>query len=143
MERIQIQSTRKQYLVVDQYDNELGVIAIDPSDTKIAKRAVTAKDNILAYIDEASQIVDEKNKENVIDELAAIDEKIKEEINTIFNYDVSAIVFGNIHCLSTSNGITFVENFLEAVTPIIEKEFEREFQATSNRISKYTERYHK
>ena len=143
MERIQIQSTRKQYLVVDQYDNELGVIAIDPSDTNIAKRAVTAKDNILAYIDEASQIVDEKNKENVIDELAAIDEKIKEEINTIFNYDVSAIVFGNIHCLSTSNGITFVENFLEAVTPIIEKEFEREFQATSNRISKYTERYHK
>ena len=142
MERIKIQSTRKQYLVVDQYDNELGVIAIDPSDTNIAKRAVTAKDNILAYIDEASQIVDEKNKENVIDELAAIDEKIKEEINTIFNYDVSAIVFGNIHCLSTSNGITFVENFLEAVTPIIEKEFEREFQAASNRISKYTERYH-
>ncbi len=143
MERIQIKSTKKQYLIVDQYGNELGVIVIDPSDTNMAKRAEAAKDNILAYINEASQIADDKNEESIIDRIAENDKKIKEEINTIFNYDVSSVIFGDTHCLSTSNGVTFVENFLDAVTPVIEQEFEKEFQAASSRISRYTERYHK
>ncbi len=143
MERIQIKNTKKQYLIVDQYGNELGVIVIDPSDTNMAKRAETAKDNILAYINEASQIADDKNEESIIDRIAENDKKIKEEINTIFNYDVSSVIFGDTHCLSTSNGVTFVENFLDAVTPVIEQEFEKEFQAASSRISRYTERYHK
>lgn len=143
MERIQIKNTKKQYLIVDQYGNELGVIVIAPSDTNMAKRAKAAKDNILAYINEASQIADDKNEESIIDRIAENDKKIKEEINTIFNYDVSSVIFGDTHCLSTSNGVTFVENFLDAVTPVIEQEFEKEFQAASSRISRYTERYHK
>ena len=143
MERISVKSTKKQYLVVDQYDNELGVVEIDLTDTNIAKRADTAKENILAYIDEAATIADEEDKDTAIDKISEIDEKIKQEINILFNYDVSSVVFGATHCLSTSNGVTFVENFLEAVTPIIEEEFDKEAKAASARISKYTERYHK
>ena len=143
MERISVKSTKKQYLVVDQYDNELGVIEIDPTDSNIAKRGEFAKQNILAYIDEATKIAGTEDKDSAIDKISEIDEKIKQEINVLFNYDVSSVVFGATHCLSTSNGVTFVENFLEAVTPIIEKEFEKEAQASSSRVSKYTERYHK
>ena len=143
MERISIKSTKKQYLLVDQYDNELGVVTIDLSDTNMAKRADVAKENILAYIDEATKIADQKEDAKVIDMITDIDAKIKEEINKLFNYDVSSVVFGNTNCLSTSKGVTFVEHFLEAVAPIIEKEFEQETQAASSRVSKYTERYHK
>lgn len=143
MERITVKNTKKQYMVVDQFNNELGVIEIDPTDSNMAKRAETAKQNILGYIDEASKIADAEMKDAAIDKITDIDNKIKEEINTLFNYDVSSVVFGVTHCLSTSNGVTFVENFLEAIAPIIEKEFEAEQQASSKRVSKYTERYHK
>lgn len=141
MEKIVVKSTKKKYLIIDQFDNELGVIEIDPTDTNIAKRAVVAKDNILAYINEASKIADTENTDDAIDKITEIDKKIKTEINNLFNYDVAAVVFGETHCLSTSNGVTFVENFLEAITPVIEREFNKEQKASNDRISKYTQRY--
>lgn len=143
MERIKVQSTKKQYQVVDQYDNELGVVLIDTSDTNMAKRAAVAKENILAYINEATKVVDNEDEKSAIDRITEIDNKIKEEVNKLFNYDVSSVVFGATNCLSTSGGVTFVENFLSAITPIIEKEFEQEYKAASARVNKYTERYHK
>ncbi len=143
MERIKVQSTKKQYQIVDQYDNELGIVLIDTSDTNMAKRAMVAKENILAYINEASQSAGDEDEKTAIDKITEIDSKIKEEVNTLMNYDVSSVVFGATNCLSTSGGVTFVERFLEAITPVIEKEFEQEYKAASSRVSKYTERYHK
>lgn len=143
MERIKVQSTKKQYQIVDQYDNELGVVIIDLSDTNMVKRADVAKENILAYIDEATKIADQETDAKAIDMITEIDTKIKEELNKLFNYDVSSVVFADTNCLSTSKGVTAVELFLEAISPVIEKEFEQETQAASSRVSKYTERYHK
>lgn len=143
MERIKVQSTKKQYLVVDQYDNELGVVLIDTSDTNMAKRAIVAKENILAYIDEATHTAGNEDEKDAIEKITEIDRKIKEEVNTLMNYDVSSVVFGATNCLSTSGGVTAVERFLEAITPVIEREFESEYKAASSRISKYTERYQK
>lgn len=143
MERIKVQSTKKQYLVVDQYDNELGVVLIDTSDVNMIKRADEAKKNILAYINEAARVSDNLDDESAMNKVTEIDNNIKQEVNKLLNYDVSSIVFGATNCLSTSGGVTFVERFLEAITPIIEMEFEKEFSATEKRVGKYTERYHK
>lgn len=140
MERIKVQSTKKQYLVVDNYDNELGVVTIDLSDVNMAKRAEVAKENIATFIDQAKDLAD---NDNMIDEIVKIDKSIKEELNTMFNYDISSVVFGETSCMSTIGGVMFVEKFLEAVVPIIEQEFEKEGQASAKRVSKYTERYHK
>lgn len=142
MEKITVNSTKKKYLIVNQFGDELGVITIDPSDVNILKRSENAKKNIIEYIDEATKIAGTMNDEDAMEELDKIDKKIKHELNAMFDYDVSSIFFGQTHCLSTSGGITFIENFLDAVIPVIEKEFEKEIQAASDRIDKYTARYH-
>lgn len=143
MEKILVNSGKKRYQIVDEYDNELGIIIIDPKDANLAKRAMVAKDNILVYIDRAAAIADSEKKKDAIEEISEIDEMIKKELNIMFGYDISSIVFKETNCLSTSNGITFVERFLDAITPVIEKEFEKEFKAAESRVNKYTERYHK
>lgn len=143
MEKILITSGKKRYQIVDEYDNELGVIVIDPKDINILKRMEIAKDEILAYIDEASTIAGTEDDNAAIEKITAIDDKIKQAVNRLFNYDVSAVFFGEINCLSTSNGITFIERFLDAIIPVLEKEFSKEMDASSKRISKYTEQYHK
>lgn len=142
MEKILVNSGKKRYQIVDEYDNELGIIIIDPKDVNLAKRALVAKDNILAYIDRAASIADSEKKKDAIEEISDIDEMIKKELNTMLGYDISSSVFKETNCLSTSNGITFVERFLDAIIPVIEKEFEKEFKAAESRINKYTAGYH-
>lgn len=144
MEKILVNSGKKRYQIVDEYDNELGVIVIDPKDVNLVKRAMTAKDNILAYIDKAAALSDDAGKEkDVIKEISEIDEMIKKELNTMFGYDISSVVFKETNCLSTLNGVTFIERFLEAISPVLEKEFDKEMKASESRVSKYTARYHK
>lgn len=143
MEKILIISGKKRYRIVDEYDNELGVIVIDPKDINILKRMKIAKDKILAYIDEASTIAGIEDDDVAIEKITAIDDEIKQTVNGLFNYDVSAVFFGETSCLSTSNGITFIERFLDAIIPVLEKEFGKEMDASSKRINKYTEQYHK
>lgn len=143
MEKISVKTGKKRYLVVDEYDKKLGVVEIDPADTGILKRTEDAQVNIQEALNELSSLSDDIGKKEMADKLTSIDTRIREELNALFNYDVSSVVFKKTHCISTSNGVTFVERFLDAITPIIEKEFDKEFEASSKRIRKYTEKYHK
>lgn len=140
MEKIVIQSGKKVYQIVDERDRELGVIEIDPADVGIIKRAEDAEKRIMSQIDSVKDI-DTKAKD-FTDKVNKADEEIKAALNDMFNYDISSVVFGKTHSLSTHKGVTFVERFLEAVTPVIEKVFEDESTAIANRAAKYTKQYH-
>ena len=139
MEKIVIQSGKKVYQIVDERDRELGVIEIDPADVGIVKRAEDAKQRIMAQID-VMKGIDPKAKD-FADKVAGIDEEIKAALNDMFAYDVSSVVFGDTHALSTHNGVTLIERFLDAVTPVIEKNFDKESAAMTKRMSQYTNQY--
>lgn len=139
MEKIVIQSGKKVYQIVDERDRELGVIEIDPADVGIVKRAEDAKQRIMAQID-VMKGIDPKAKD-FADKVAGIDKEIKAALNDMFAYDVSSVVFGDTHALSTHNGVTLIERFLDAVTPVIEKNFDRESAAMTKRMSQYTNQY--
>ncbi len=140
MEKIVIQSGKKVYQIVDERDKELGVIEIDPADIGIVKRAEDTKKRIMAQID-IMHGIDPKAKD-FGDKIAQVDVAIKTAMNDMFNYDISSVVFGKTHALSTHNGVTFVERFLDAVTPVIEQIFDSESVAITNRAAKYTKQYH-
>lgn len=139
MEKIVIQSGKKVYQIVDERDRELGVIEIDPADVGIVKRAEDAKQRIMAQID-VMKGIDPKAKD-FADKVAGIDKEIKAALNDMFAYDVSSVVFGDTHALSTHNGVTLIERFLDAVTPVIEKNFDKESAAMTKRMSQYTNQY--
>lgn len=119
------------------------VIYIQPTDFNIRLRNVQARKNInslLAELDKAKP----ENEEAFADLLESVDKQIKEQINYIFNYDVSKPVFGLCSPLmALKNGKSYVQVFLEAISPIIEKASKEAEKASEKRIAKHTAKYSK
>lgn len=144
MEKIKISSSAKEYLLVDENDNELGVIRVDVTDFDFFNRAKEAEKNITEIMKRMEQLQGEHVKtEEAFEQLAVCDREIKEQLNDMFDYDVSSVVFGNKNCLSIGDGETFVARFMKAVLPAIKKDIEKEQKKSLQKMSKYTKGYAK
>lgn len=70
-----------------------------------------------------------------------IDSFIKNKVDYIFGYDVSAVVFGAASSVSvTRNGDYYFDSFLNSVLPLVEREYGIRLKATNERVKKYTDR---
>lgn len=118
-------------------------IYVQASDFNIKVRARQAQKSIGALLEE----IDKANPENedaFTDVLEDIDKKVREQINFIFNSDVSEPVFGACSPLMTlSNGKSYVEAFLDAIIPELERIAKKAAEASEKRISKHTRKYTK
>lgn len=118
-------------------------IYVQASDFNIKVRARQAQKNIGALLEE----IDKANPENedaFTDVLEDIDKKVREQINFIFNSDVSEPVFGACSPLMTlSNGKSYVEAFLDAIIPELERIAKKAAEASEKRIAKHTRKYTK
>ncbi len=119
------------------------VIYIQTADFNIYTRTVQARKEIHSLLDVLDK-EDCKTEEDYADLLEDIDKKVREQINYIFNYDVSQPVFGLCSPLmSLKNGKCYVEEFLDAITPVIEESSKKAAKASEKRIAKHTKRYSK
>lgn len=70
-----------------------------------------------------------------------IDDFIKSKIDYIFGYEISKDVFGIASSVSvTKNGEYYFDNFLNALLPLIEREYQVRMKATNERVKQYTDR---
>lgn len=142
MEKIKISSNAKEYLLVDENDNELGVVRVDVTDFGFFNRAKEAEKNITEIMERMEQLQRQHMEtEEVFEQLAVYDKEVKEQLNMMFDYDVSSVVFGNKNCLSIGNGETFVARFMNAILPVIKKDIEKEQKKSVQKMSKYTKGY--
>lgn len=142
MEKIKISSSAKEYLLVDENDKELGVIKVDVTDFGFFNRAKEAEKNITEIMKKMEQLQSQHvEMEEVFEQLAQYDKEIKEQLNNMFDYEVSSVVFGNKNCLSIGNGETLVARFMKAVLPAIKKDIEKEQKKSLQKMSKYTNGY--
>lgn len=142
MEKIKISSNEKQYMVVDEHDEEMGVIKIDVTDFEFFNRTKEAEKKITEAVKKLEQL----QKQNVaveeaFAELSVLDKEVKEQLNQMFNYDVSSVVFGNKNCLSIADGKMLVARFMEAIVPVIKRDIEKEQKKSVQKMSKYTKGY--
>lgn len=142
MEKIKISSNAKEYLLVDENDNELGVVRVDVTDFGFFNRAKEAEKNITEIMERMEQLQRQHMEtEEAFEQLAVYDKEVKEQLNMMFDYDVSSVVFGNKNCLSIGNGETFVARFMNAILPVIKKDIEKEQKKSVQKMSKYTKGY--
>ena len=119
------------------------VIYVQASDFNIKLRARQAQQNIRALLEDLDK-ANPENEEAFADILEDIDKKVREQINFIFNSDVSQPVFGACSPLmSLKNGKSYVEAFLDAVLPELEKIAKKAAQASEKRIAKHAGKYAK
>ena len=138
MASIKIETGLKTYDIEDEHGNIRGQITINPKDMSFFGKAQKMRDTILHYMDDID-ITDQSKDENEIVKLFDdTDLMIKEEIDKLFGEGTSTVIFGSQSSLSTINGVTFVERFMTAFMPIIQKEFQTELDNSSARVNKYT-----
>ncbi len=115
----------------------LGQFPFVPSDIGIIDRYK----HTIQVFDELQASVTDKSDEAAITEMS---EKMKKEIDYLFNADVSGTFFKITGPFSIlGSGEFFVENVIKAVQGVIEHETGTRLEKTKSRASKYTERYHK
>lgn len=144
-ERIQIEDLVKKITIENQYGQVLGDVYISPDDYNILERAKTAEKNIQEHIrdlEKQSKSLSD-NEEELATVISGVDQKVKKEIDYLFDYPVSEVVFGNTHCLSTRRGVYFVENLLKGIMPVIERTVSEEAAASQKRMNKYLSDYQK
>lgn len=140
MARLQIDTGAKSYEIEDVNGKLLGIIFIYPSDLNLGKRLKDGEKNINALVEAAELIANDESKseEDKANDIYELDCKIKEQLDYMFNSNVSEVVFKALNCLNLNNGKYFIERFLEMIIPIITKELESTAKASKNRIDKYS-----
>lgn len=120
------------------------VISFNPADMGILERIAKSID-VIEKVTNDNQDIKLKNDGTPFEELANIaetvnkvDKTIKEQINYIFNSNISDAVFGNQSALSLCKGVPLWESFLLTIIPVIEEEVMKEKKKSAERIKKYT-----
>lgn len=128
------------------------VIYIDTTDdgillrTRDAVRKLTAAMRLIRQT-EAELNERERKGEDVterrLDEREKGEKIIREQVDYIFGYPVSDVVFGTTSAVAPYEGTTYVEAFLSAIMPVISKKLQEAREASNKRIAQYTEKYDK
>ena len=81
--------------------------------------------------------------EAALDEAVHLDNDIRGLLDWGFGAAVSDIVFGDSFSVTTSGGVTALEQFLSGVMPYVEEAFKAEVAAADARRKTYLEKYKK
>lgn len=138
MAKLQLSTGVKTYEIEDENGKLLGAISIYPNDFNIAKRAKEVQEKITTHINEAERIANQSGND-AVEQITELDNKIKEQLDYLFKTNVSCM-FNGLHCLNINpdNGKYFIENFMDMMMPVIEKEMRKAAEKNQQQVSKYT-----
>ena len=157
MEQIKINSGIYQCEIVDENNRVLGILAFNPVDFNLPDRLSKgwkniqncleqARDTISKHTEELEALkddtveIDNKDMETLAGVIADIDRDIKEQLDYIFDADLSS-VFGNTHLATPTKTGFLIENLMNALMPVIEREIKKANANSQAKKSKYTKRY--
>lgn len=144
MEKIKVSSKVKEYMVVNELDEELGIIRINVTDFDFFNRVKQAEVRIMDVVKRFKELHSQNlQTEETFVKLSELDKEIKKQLNYMFDYDVSSVVFANTNCLSIGDGQPFVTRFLQSIIPVIKRDIEKENRQSKQKMSKYTKGYRK
>lgn len=138
MERIKIDTGIKSYEIEDVTGNVVGVISFNPSDSNIIQK----------YNDVVSALEDYFNarKENAFteEEFVAAQNVIVDKLGELIGKDSAKTIFDISGPFSPmQNGALYLENVVNALGGIIEKETKKRMKKVETRMDKYLQGYKK
>ena len=132
--KIVIDTADKEYSFFNKRDEHLFDIILNPADLDIVKRYETVVDTLNAL----------DIKDDDVDGFYKADTMMKEQIDYLLNAPLAEKVFSRCNPFTPlESGKLFVEEVLEAVASVIEKEMNVRTKKVNSRIQKYTAKYHK
>lgn len=131
------------------------ILELNVSDMNIASRMTAAYDRLQKYMEEVGTILSDipedgettpELEEKVNDQLKAIDEKMREEMDYIFQAPVSEVCSYGGSMYDPFEGAFRFEHIIESLSKLYENNLAKEFESMRKRVSvktsKYTKKYH-
>lgn len=134
--QIKINDGSKVYEITNQRGEVLGAFTFIPSDIGVVGRYEHTVKEFEKIQSEMADVSAEK--------LPEYEERMKKEIDYLFNADVSGSFFSITSPFTIlASGQFYVENVINAVNQIIESETDIRLKRVESKASKYTKKYHK
>lgn len=130
--KIIIDDGSKVYSIENKRGKKLGTFEFRPSDTNIVDR-----------LDEVIEFFNNYKVPDGEDGVATAEKEITEKISYLINADAEESFFKVLGAFSPlENGELYVENVLNAVAKVIEREFKHRAKKVQRRMNKYVAKYH-
>lgn len=120
-------------------DDENAIIRVNTRDPNLYTRIIKAKKE-LQRLSDKYQSFDYADEDKAGAMLEEFDSKVKEQINYIFNSDVSSVAFGNFSSVAVYEGEAAFKKFLDAILPEVEKELEKEHEKSQKNVASYVDK---
>lgn len=142
MGKIVVDRGLEEYTIEDINGKCLGKFSFNPSDIELVKRYEKVADAISHIADGVD------TSKDLADIISGLEEKMYEQIDFLFNAEVSKDIFAITSPYSVlANGEFFIESVLDAISNLIEAETGKRYKKmqvkVNDKISKYTKKYHK
>lgn len=138
MERIKIDDGSKSYEIVNQDDKVIGTFTFNPSDTNIVQKYDAVVDSLDKYFDEI------KGANFTKESFSAAQDAIIDKFSELVGEDASKTFFSICGPFTPmQNGNLYLQNVIEAVAGIIEKETQKRMKKVQSKMDKYLEGYKK
>ena len=140
--KIVINSGFKTYDLVNENDELMGKISLNPSDTNIAHRYKKVVED-LEKLDFNTEVKKTDGADEIVERIETLDDLIYEKINYLINADVAETFFSIMGPFTLlESGLYFVEEVINKIGWIIEKESGVRVKKMTKRIQKHTGKYH-
>lgn len=125
----------EEYEFLDLNGNHLFTISFNPADIDIVRRY----ENIVDYLNKIADMNLETR-----DDLFRICDELKEKLDELFNADISGAIFSVMNPFTPlADGKLYIEEIVDQMGSIIEKEMDVRIKKVQSRMQKYTAKYHK
>lgn len=135
MKSLNFSDGRKEFCICG---DESRIIRVNLTDDALIVRLEKAFDAIRDLVKEYTDL----NDDEVLDKLEELQNKVREQINYAFDYDVCTPVFGRLSPFALVDGDMLVFRFFDAIMPEIEaamEDYEKAKEASNKRVQKYTQ----
>ena len=149
MKPLVINTGRINIPLVDHLGNDIGVISINPNDFNIISRSREGFKQLSDMEKEMTMIFDQENvdisDDLVTTKLSEIDNKVRDIVDFVFDYEVSETVFKNISCITLINVGKEIKPFvlvlMDALMPTIKEIVEKNQTIDNAKVEKYKKKY--
>lgn len=136
MEKLIVNKGYREYQI---NDDENAIIRVSTTDFGLIDRLTELNTKVQKIVKTLEEMTKSDDENAIKSALREADKKTKQEIDSVFGAGISAAVFGEINCLSFAGGQPVALNFLDAITPKIKADLDKEQKASEKRIKKYTQ----
>lgn len=134
MENVVINTGYKEYSI---NGDENAVIRVKTSDFGLMERLSGLMKKISAIVGKLEKLRESDGSGDILKAIEDADKEVKSELDIVFDYKVSEVVFGKMNCLSFAGGQPVALNFLEAIIPKIREDIEAEAGKADKLASSY------